>query len=208
MIKILFTSILLFCMSLYSQIKIPKNFSELTESPANGKKIEKIVMDFDHDSINDIAVLVKSEVEFSNYRFLIYLTKLNKQFEVNLNNSDFSIYPIQLKANKNTIQFGYFEDGTAAFGRFIRIRYNSKRQKVQVIGYDTTYKSSPTEYSNKSYNLITGRYIVTKTIFNTANKTSVNEFKGQNNLYKNKVFIDDLTAKMLENLDHVGNKYE
>ena len=195
-------------MSLYSQIKIPKNFSELTESPANGKKIEKIVMDFDHDSINDIAVLVKSEVEFSNYRFLIYLTKLNKQFEVNLNNSDFSIYPIQLKANKNTIQFGYFEDGTAAFGRFIRIRYNSKRQKVQVIGYDTTYKSSPTEYSNKSYNLITGRYIVTKTIFNTANKTSVNEFKGQNNLYKNKVFIDDLTAKMLENLDHVGNKYE
>ena len=121
--KIFFTFILLIFYTIsYSQLKIPKGFKELKESPANGRKVEKAVLDFDGDSINDVAMVVVNENEFSNYRFLIYLSSLKKQFEVNLNNTDFSIYPIQLKINKKTIQYGYFEDGTATFIRIIKIR--------------------------------------------------------------------------------------
>lgn len=207
--KIVLSSFFLFlyCIS-FSQIKMPKNFKELIESPANGKKIEKVVMDFDGDFINDIALLAVNKKEFSNYRFLIYISSLKKQYEVILNNTDFSMYPVQLKVFKNTIQFGYFQDGTSTFGRFIKIRYNLNKKKIQIIGYDTGYKSLPTEHIDKSYNLITGKYIVKRTKLNGDKEPVIEEFKGQNNFYKNKVYIDNLNTEMLRNLDDVGSKYE
>ncbi|WP_271766268.1 hypothetical protein [Aquimarina algiphila] len=192
----------------YSQIKIPKDFIELTESPANGKKIEKVVIDFDDDSINDVVLLVENEKEFSSYRFLIYLTSLKKQYEINLNNTDFSIYPIELSTVNNTIQFAYFEDGTATSGRFIKIRYNSKRKKIQVIGYDTEYKSLPTERIEKSYNLLTGKYIVKRTKLGGDSINKIEEYSGQNDFFKNKVFLENLNAEMIKKLDDVGSKYE
>jgi len=207
--KVYFTFLLLLLYTIsYSQIKIPKDFIELTESPANGREIEKVVMDFDGDSINDVALLVEHEKEFSNYKFVIYLTSLKKQYEINLNNIDFSIYPIQLITVKNTIQFAYFEEGTAAFGRFIKIRYNSKRKKIQVIGYDTRYKSLPTERIDKSYNLLTGKYIVKRTKIDGNNTSKIAEYLGKNDFFKNKVFIENLNAEMLKKLDDVGSKYE
>ena len=207
--KIFFTFILLIFYTIsYSQLKIPKGFKELKESHANGRKVEKAVLDFDGDSINDGAMVVVNENEFSNYRFLIYLSSLKKQFEVNLNNTDFSIYPIQLKINKKTIQFGYFEDGTATFIRIIKIRYNPKLKKMQVIGYDTGYKSLPTVYIDKSYNLLTGQYIVKKTKINGDTERKISEHSGHIVFFKNKVFIEDLSAEMFEKLDEVGSEYE
>ena len=207
--KIVLTFLLLFiyCIS-FSQIKMPKDFKELTESPANGKKLERVEMDFDGDLINDVALLVVNEKEFSNYRFLIYISSLKKQYEVVLNKTDFSIYPVQLKVLKNTIQFGYFQDGTSTFGRFIKIRYNLNKKKIQIIGYDTGYKSLPTEHIDKSYNLITGKYIVRRTKLNDDEEPIIEEFEGQNNFFKNKVYIDNLSIEMLRNLDDVGSKYE
>ncbi|NRS90361.1 hypothetical protein HNQ02_003301 [Flavobacterium sp. 7E] len=201
-------AVFLFYTVTFSQIKIPKDFLELTKSPANGRKIEKVVIDFDNDSIKDVALLIKNRKETSTYKFLIYLSSLNKQYEVNLNNTDFSIYPVQLKTVKNTIQFGYFEDGTAAFGRFIKIRYNSKLKKIQVIGYDITYKSSMTEHIDKSYNLVTGKFSVKKSTLDATNKSKIEEFLGQNDFFKNNVFIEDLSGEMLKKLDDVGSKFE
>ena len=122
--------------------------------------------------------------------------------------NDFSIYPVQIKARKNVIEFGYFEDGTAAFGRFIKLRYNSKKEQIQVIGYDVEYKSSPTEYINKSYNLITGDYIVKRTYYEGSKKINTQKFSGKNDFFKNVVFIENLNEEMIINLDDVGCKYE
>ena len=193
----------------FSQITIPNGFSEVTKSPSNGKKMEKIFMLFDNDSINDTAILAQDKSEFSSYKLLIFLSNKNKTYEINLISlNDFSIYPVQIKARKNVIEFGYFEDGTAAFGRFIKLRYNSKKEQIQVIGYDVEYKSSPTEYINKSYNLITGDYIVKRTYYDESKKISTEKFSGKNIFFKNAVFIENLNEEMITNLDEVGNKYE
>jgi hypothetical protein len=193
----------------FSQITIPNGFSEVTKSPSNGKKMEKIFMLFDNDSINDTAILAQDKSEFSSYKLLIFLSNKNKTYEINLISlNDFSIYPVQIKARKNVIEFGYFEDGTAAFGRFIKLRYNSKKEQIQVIGYDVEYKSSPTEYINKSYNLITGDYIVKRTYYEGSKKINTQEFSGKNDFFKNVVFIENLDKEMIINLDDVGCKYE
>ena len=192
----------------FSQITIPNGFSEVTKSPSNGKKMEKIFMLFDNDSINDTAILAQDKSEFSSYKLLIFLSNKNKTYEINLISlNDFSIYPVQIKARKNVIEFGYFEDGTAAFGRFIKLRYNSKKEQIQVIGYDVEYKSSPTEYINKSYNLITGDYIVKRTYYEGSKKINTQKFSGKNDFFKNVVFIENLNEEMIINLDDVGCKY-
>ena len=130
---------------LVAQVKIPKGYTELSESPANGKKMERISMIFDDDLETDEAVIIKHESDFSRYKMLIFLSSINKQFEIELlSANDFAIYPIQLIIKSNVLQFGYFEDGTSAFGRFIKIRYDAPSKKIKVIGYDVGYRASPT----------------------------------------------------------------
>jgi hypothetical protein len=197
---------LLFSVISFSQIKIPNGFSEVTKSPSNGKKIEKVVLNFDDDNLLDEAVLVENE--FSNYKLLMYLTSLQKQYEVDLLSTNYAaIYPIPLKTNKNVIQFGYFEDGTATFGRFIKIRFYAETQQIQVIGYDCSYKSSPTSSIEKSYNLLTGKYKVKRINYNEIGKATTEEFSGENNYFKNNVFLESLDLEMFVNLDDVGSKY-
>lgn len=203
--------LLLLTISLYSfsQFNMPKGYSELKESPANGRKIEKVEIDFDNDKSIDLLMLIKSDTEFSKFKLLIYLTSLEKQFEIDFYSStEFSIYPVQLKLIKNTIQFGYFEDGTSTFGRFIKLRFNNTLNKIQVIGYDTGYKSSPTEHIDKSYNLLTGKYVVKRTTIDENEKAKTQEFIGTDNYFKNKVFVENLNDEMYKNLDDVGSKYE
>lgn len=201
--------LLLISLFSFSQIKIPVGFSEVTKSPASGKNIEKIFMNFDNDSLKDEALLIQNTSEISNYKLLIYLTSLKKQFEIDLvSTNDATIYPVPLKNYKNVIEFGYFEDGTAAFGRFIKLRYHSETQKTQVIGYDCGYKSSPTLHIDKSYNLLTGKYSVKRTNYNQNGKKEIEHFYGKNDFFKNNVFIEDLDLEMFVNLDDVGSKYE
>jgi hypothetical protein len=192
-----------------AQMKIPEEYSEVTQSPSNGNKMEKIVMSFDNDTITDTIVLVEDISEFSKYKLLLFLTSQNKTFEIDLISlNEFSIYPVQIKARKNVIEFGYYEDGTANFGRFIKLRYNTTKNQIQVIGYDIEYKSSPTQYVKKSYNLITGNYIVKKNHYNENGKVNVQEFSGKNNSFKNNVFVENFDKEMILNLDDVGSKYE
>ncbi|WP_337085147.1 hypothetical protein [Elizabethkingia anophelis] len=207
--KINICVILFCCLSLqtFAQIKIHKGYSELKESPANGRKIDKVTILFDNDAVKDVLMLVKNEAEFSSYKLLIYLSSFQKQFEVELfSANDFSFYPVQLKPTKNIVQFGYFQDGTATFGRFVTLRFNTTKNKVQVIGYDVDYEASSTEFINKSYNLLTGKYIVKRTELNANGTKKTQEFSGKNNVFKNAVFIEDLNEEMYRNLDDVGSK--
>jgi hypothetical protein len=193
----------------FAQLSIPENYSVLTISPANGKKMEQVFIGFDNDALKDTAVLVQNQSENSTYKFILFLTSLNKSFEVDLISlQETNVYPVQIKTQKDVIEFGYYEDGTASFGRFIKVRYNSKHNKIQVIGYDVEYKSSNTERINKSYNLITGKYIVKRINYSENNIVTVQEFPGENDFFKNKVFLENLDATMLVNLDDVGSPYE
>lgn len=203
--KALLFLLLSFPLLVFSQIKIPEGYTVLKESPSNGKKMEPIMILFDHDSVKDTALIVQNESEFSKYKLLIGLSSLKKQYEIDvLSTSGFSIYPLQLKARKKVIEYGYYEDGTAAFGRFIKLRFNAKRNTIQVIGYDSESKVAPSEYLNKSYNLLTGQYILKRTTFNQANEKVVKEFSGKNTHFKNKVFIENLDLEMLSNLEGIG----
>ncbi|MFD2287112.1 hypothetical protein ACFSOV_13440 [Pedobacter petrophilus] len=194
---------------LIAQVKIRKGYAELTESPASGKKMEKISLFFDDDLRKDEAVIVKHQSSLSNYKLLIYLSSLNKQFEIDLpSTNDFQIYPIPLTLKNKALQFGYFEDGTSAFGRFIKLRYDTPSKKIKVIGYDSGYRALPTEHIDKSYNLLTGIYVVKRTYYKADGQTKTQSFTGKNDHFKNMVFIDNLDLEMFNNLDDVGSKYE
>lgn len=168
-----------------------------------------MLIHFDNDSLEDEVVIIENDSEVSNFKLLIYVTSLKKQFEVDLISiSDFSIYPVPLKTSKNSIQFGYYEDGTAAFGRFIKLRYHTQKERIQVIGYDCKFRASLSLHIDKSYNLLTGKFIVKKTSFNEVEKGEIKEYSGKNEVYKNKLFLENLNVEMLMNLDEVGSKYE
>lgn len=191
------------------ELTIPEGYSELKESPSNGKAIEKVGLNFDNDALKDEALLIQNDSKDSNFKLLIYLTSSKKQYEVDLiSTNDFGIYPMPLKTSKNVIEFGYFEDGTAAFGRFIKLRYHTEKEKIQVIGYDSGYRATPSLHIDKSYNLLTGKYSVKKTNFNDAEKGKIEEFSGKNEVFKKKVFLENFNLEMLINLDAVGSKYE
>lgn len=193
----------------FSQIKIPPNYVKLKSSPSNGRPITMESAFLDNDSVEDTALLVVNENKFSSYKLLIYLTSIKKQFEIELNSTnDFHIYPLQLKVSKNVIEYGYYEDGTSTFGRFIKLRYNSNKKNMQVIGYDVEYKSSMTKRVKKTYNLLTGKYIVTKTEYKFDDSTEIETNVGKNTHFQNKIFINNLTVKTLQNLDEVGSKFE
>ena len=77
-----------------------------------------------------------------------------------------------------------------------------------MIGYDVSYRALPTEHVDKSYNLLTGDYLVKRTTYKASGKTKTESFTGKNERFKNQVFSGNLNGKMLEDLDEVGSKYE
>ncbi|MDB2463170.1 hypothetical protein N9W61_03620 [Algibacter sp.] len=192
-----------------AQLEIPDGYALVTKSPSNGKKIEQVFLDFDNDGLEDTAVLVENILEFSDYKFILYISSLKKTYQVDLINlQEMSVYPIQIKTRNDVVEFGYYEEGTGAFGRFIKLRFNSKINRVQVIGYDVIYRSMPNIHITKSYNLITGKFIIKKTIYDGNGNDNIEEFLGENDVFKNAVFIEHLDAEMIEKLDEVGSNFE
>lgn len=110
---------------------IPENYTELKESPANGRKMERIIVDLDNDKKADTAFIVQNENDFVNYLLLVYLTSLNKTYHLKLIDNfspDFNLFPVQMELRKNVLEVGYFRDGTAAFGRFFKFRFDEKKK--------------------------------------------------------------------------------
>jgi hypothetical protein len=170
------TTILLLLLSLISnaQLEIPEGYTLVNESPANGKLMGQMFLDFDTDGEEDTALIVEDSAQFPAYKFILYVSSHNKTYEVDLINlKEESVYPVQLKLRNNVIEFGYYEDGTVAFSRRTKLRFDPGNNQIQVIGYDVSYKSSPTRYIDKSYNLLTGKYIVKRTTYDGAKKASV-----------------------------------
>ena len=189
------------------KIIIPENYSILKESPANGREMEKIMVNLDNDKKVDTAFIVKHENDFSNYLLLIYLTSQNKTYRFKLIDNfdlDFSLYPVQLKNKNDVLEVGYFRDGTAAFGRFLKFRFDENKKTFRLIGYDSGYRSGAGEHCDKSYNLIDGIYNVKfeKALPNEHTDT----YKGRKKIKE--IYINDINIKVLNNLDDVGSEFE
>ena len=190
-----------------SKIVIPEYYSILNESPSNGRKMKKVFTDLDNDKKADTTFIVENKSDFSNYILLIYLTSQNKTFRYKLIDNfdpDFRIYPVQLKIKKNVLEVGCFRDGTAAFGRFLKFRFDANKKTFRLIGYNSGYKSGAGEHCDKSYNLIDGTYIVNyeKSLPNVHKET----YKGKKIIEK--IFINDIDVDVLNKLDEVGNEFE
>ncbi|WP_095069078.1 hypothetical protein [Tenacibaculum jejuense] len=203
----LITLLYFICELCFAQhLKIPEGYKKITNSPASGRMMSTIAFKFDSDSLDDYALVVINKEVFNDVKLLIYVSSLDKQFEVDyINDYDFSIYPIPLTLKKNVLSYGYFLDGTAAFGRFLKLRFNANRNKIQIIGYDSSYRLND-GYVNKSYNLLTGKYIVTKTTHSQEDKTNKQYFNGKKQIEK--LFIDDINNKLFEQLDNTGKEFE
>lgn len=186
---------------------IPENYTLLKGSPANGREMEPIVVDLDNDKKADTAFIVTNENEFSDYLLLIYLTSQNKIYSFKFIDqfySDFGIFPVQLKVKNDVLEVGYFRDGTAAFGRFFKFRFDEQKKTFRLIGYDSGYRLGAGTHCDKSYNLINGRYIVNfeKSIPNVHTET----FKGIKKIEE--IYINNIDLDVLNKLDDVGCEFE
>ena len=185
---------------------IPENYSELKESPANGRKMQRIIADLDNDKIADTALIVQNKNNFADYLLLIYLTRQNTTYRLKLIDNfspDINLFPVQLKIRNNVLEVGYFSDGTAAFGRFFKFRFDETKNKMRLIGYDSSYRITE-RHCNKSYNLINGTYIVK--LQKSIPKNHTETFKGKKVI--NNIYIDDINIETLNIIDEIGNEFE
>lgn len=195
--------------TLYAQFKIPKGFLEKYD-------LKRICIDFDGDGKKDTTTIIIQNKSYNgllfNEAFLIYLTSNNKNHIVEFGEGVSHSFDIKVK--NNVIEFGYMFAGTGTFGRILKLRYNHTNNKIQLIGYDSNFRIyyAMGGRCEKSYNLLTGDYIVTNRFnvltnnddFNTVERKKVH--KG--NIKIKAVFIEDINDKLLEKLDLIGNKFE
>lgn len=176
----------------------------MKESPANGKKMDRVIFDMDKDSKNDSATIIESIDEFSKFKLLIYLSNQKKQYEVELFHSeDFAIFPFKLKVFKDVLEVSYSEDNST-FKRVLKLRFNKRFKSIQVIGYDSSYRTSEGS-CEKSYNLITGKYEVKNNILNISPKKLIKK----TGIKKTKeLFINNLNAEKVIELDGIGKEFE
>ncbi|WBX99833.1 hypothetical protein [Chryseobacterium gambrini] len=202
--------ILLFPFYCFPQFTIPKGFSEFTESPANGKEMKRIVADFDKDNKDDVMTVIyqskyKEDSAIKKY-LIIYLSSKKKTFFIDFDLFN-GVYVVPLKYKNDVLDFLIYQDGTCVYGHGLKLRFNQKVKEIQLIGYDYSYRTT-TGHCNKTYNLLTGDYIVTNDYYNwEKDKTEFENFKGNKKRSKS-IFIKDFTFKLFEKLSLIGKEYE
>ena len=204
--KIKLTILLIFIslLSFSQQIIIPEQYQKLRESPSNGKEIKTISLKMDDDDFNDFAIIIVDKESNCSYKLLIYISSLNKTFEVEyINDLELGALPLQLKKKKNVLMYSYYTPGTGGNYREIKLRYNKTHKKVQIIGYDFGHKVFNGHVDN-SYNLLTGDYILKKTCYGKIN-CEPKLFKG--NKKSKKTFLRDVSIRLFKKLDKIGNDF-
>lgn len=207
--KLYFLLILLLPCCCYSQFKIPKGFSEFTESPSNGKEMKRMVVDFDKDKKDDvITVIYQSEYELhAGKKYLvIYLSSKNKTFSIDFDLFN-GVFVIPLRYKNDVLDFLVYQEGTGVYGHGLKLRFNQKAKEIELIGYDFSYRT-PGGHCNKTYNLLTGDYTVTNDFYDhRTGKTEIENFKGHKKT-SGKIFVSMFSQKLFDNLSLVGQEFE
>ncbi|WP_294302570.1 hypothetical protein [uncultured Chryseobacterium sp.] len=200
---------LIFPLCCFSQFKIPAGFSEFIKSPASGKKMSRIVADFDKDKKDDVMTVIyqtDNELHSGKKYLIIYLTSKNKTFYIDFDLFN-GVFVVPLKYKNQVLEFLVYEEGTGLYGHGLKLRFNKKVKEIQLIGYDYSYRT-PGGHCNKTYNLLTGDYSVVNDFYNlSSRKTEYETFKGTKKI-AGSIFVKDFSSNLFENLSTVGRKYE
>ena len=196
--------------SLYAQFKIPKGYSEVYPIEDWGET-KRIYIDFDGDGKKDTATIIaqqdKDYYYVYYYSFLIYLTSDNKNHIVELSKEG-NGHCLDLEVKSNVIQFGVVSGGTGLYAPVFKIRYNHTKRKIQLIGFDYSYRISGHKGNcQKSYNLLTGDYNVTN-YYNVGNPNKVYKEFHKGNKKMKAVFIENINEELIGQLISVGNEFE
>lgn len=198
----------IYCFSCFCQTKIiPKNYTIVRKSIFSTESLEPLENDFDNDLKKDYINIIENRIS-DNFienpkKIIIYLSSQNKNILI-----DFKMfYGVgfhQPKMKNKTLEFQIFQNGTGNYSHTIKLRYNNKHRKIELIGYDLSYKASPLGiYYQKSYNLLTGNYVITK----YSNKVILIVNKGCKRK-RNKIFVENLTKKIIFELAEIGNEFK
>ena len=189
---------------------IPINFTEFSYSPSNSENLKRITSDLDNDNIIDYVTVIHNktyeDLRMNKKYLLIHLSKSNKNTLIDF--EDFNaVYFLQPKLKNKTLEFQMYQEGTGVYGHNLKLRYNSKHNEIELIGYDYSYRV-PGGHCNKTYNLLTGKFIVINDYYDMkTNKTKIEKFYGVQK-QKRKYFVSDFTTELFSNLSQIGSIYE
>ena len=141
---------------------------------------------FDNDDLDDDFSIVKNEDKLVQSVLTVFLSAQKKEPKFNLINN--SILYDNTEAVYNTFftvsekkactirtEYAELESIQNISGEKknliekIKLRFNNQKQKIQVIGYELSYRKDA-KYVTKSFNFITGKYIAASK-FNNKTKT-------------------------------------
>jgi len=141
---------------------------------------------FDNDDLDDDFNIVKNEDELVQKVLSVFLSAQKKKHKFNLinnsilyNNAEafYSTFFTVSEKKVCTIRIEYAELESIQnisgekknLIEKIKLRFNNQKQKIQVIGYELSYRKDA-KYITKSFNFITGKYIAASK-FNNRTKT-------------------------------------
>lgn len=133
---------------------------------------------FDNDSLNDDFKILYNEDEIVQSVLSVFLSSQKKEIKINLlnnsvlyNNKESAYYTFFTVSEKKicTVRIEYADQESIQnisgekkdLTEKIKFRFNDKNKKIQVIGYELSYQKD-TKFITKSFNLITGKYVVTQ----------------------------------------------
>ena len=185
-----------------AQLELPDGYTVLNESPASGKPMRMVSGLLDADTKPDTAVILHNPNGFSDYLLLVYLTASQQNITYRLRiEEDMAIAPVPISISKKVFLFGYVYDGTAHMTCIFRLRYNSAARKMQLIGYDGGFAESISQRMERSVNLLTGDYILSR---KHVNKKSPTLKKGKTSPMRN-IYLDQIDSKLIDRLEGIGN---
>lgn len=161
---------------------IEKSHQEKTEKEWTKEEVRELTgslyAKFDDDNIDEDFNIIKNNDDIVQSVLSVSLSSEKKDVEINLlnnsvlyNNNESYYYTFFNVDNKKvctvTIEYAEQETIPAISGEKknltekIKYRFNNQNRKIQVIGYELSYQKA-SKFITKSFNFITGKFIVTK----------------------------------------------
>lgn len=183
----------------FAQVQTPKGYH----------KEQTLIMNFDGDDVGDTIVLVSDGQGF-HYKLILKLSSRNKPFRIDIVHpfapGQFPVYPGKLTHSRNVLQYGFGTPGTANYSYFFKLRYKPEVQKIQLIGFDYSYKSGAagSARTTLSFNLLTGDFIWQEKYFGSQAGKKAKRRKGVNKNYRN-IFSGDIDSDLILQLTQIGS---
>lgn len=199
----LFSGSMFYAAQLQAQLKVPKGYTELKKSPANGGMMKRITFRQDADKKDDYVTVISSkEKPTEEVKILFYQSKEKKLISLNLvpaGAKEILMFP--LRVVKQELEFSYGMNGDKNFARFVRLGFDSTLNQLAVVNYETYIKENDVS-TLKAYNLLTGEYKITyNNLDNSTNQIHRSAKFGTQKVAT--MTIEDLNDAFFDTLDEI-----